>query len=131
GETALAFGRMRYQDPDGDIGRADRQRQIIEAVTKEVASPSSLNPARQAKLMSAGVGAIAVDNDSNIIDLARLALAFKNATVLCGVRGTPPISSTNYQPGGVGSTVLVTDEDAAWFLDKVGDGSITSDDADG
>ncbi|HLR57403.1 MAG TPA: LCP family protein [Beutenbergiaceae bacterium] len=130
GATALAFGRMRYQDPEGDIGRADRQRQIIQAVTKEVASPSSLNPARQLKLMNAGVGALAVDNDSNIIDLGRLALAFRNASGSDGVRGTPPISSANYQPGGIGSAVLVTEEDAAWFFDRVADGSISSDDVD-
>src|SRR5699024_4819116 len=98
---------MRYQDPEGDIGRADRQRQIIQAVTKEVASPSVLNPARQLKLMNAGVGALAVDNDSNIIDLGRLALAFRNASGSDGVRGTPPISSAHSPPGRLGSAVLL------------------------
>lgn len=126
GETALAFGRMRYQDPKGDIGRADRQRQIIQAVTKEVASPASLNPAHQIKLMNAGVGAVTVDEDSNIVTLAKLALAFRSATGSDGVRGTPPISSTNYQPGGIGSAVLITEEDSARFFGKVSDGSITS-----
>src|SRR5690625_4901087 len=50
GETALAFGRMRYSDPRGDLGRADRQRQIIQSLTKEVISPTTLNPAKQVKL---------------------------------------------------------------------------------
>lgn len=31
GQTALAYARMRYDDPEGDYGRQERQRQIIEA----------------------------------------------------------------------------------------------------
>lgn len=130
GATALAFGRMRYQDPTGDIGRADRQRQIIQAITKEVASASSLNPLHQVRLASAGVGAIAVDEDASILDLGRLTLGFYKATRSGGVRGTPPVTSTDYQPGGVGATVLITQEDASAFFAKVADGSITEADVE-
>lgn len=130
GATALAFGRMRYQDPAGDIGRAERQRQIIQAITTEVASASSLNPLRQVRLAAAGVGAVAVDEDTSIIDLGRLALGFHKATRSGGVRGTPPVTSTNYQPGGIGSAVLITEEDAATFFAKVADGSITAADVE-
>lgn len=42
GEEALAYSRMRYNDPNGDFGRQERQRQIIEAVIKKGASLSSL-----------------------------------------------------------------------------------------
>jgi len=42
GEKALAYSRMRYEDPRGDFGRQDRQRQIIQAVIKKGASLSSL-----------------------------------------------------------------------------------------
>lgn len=42
GVEALAYGRMRYEDPRGDFGRQSRQRQIIQAVIKEGASISSL-----------------------------------------------------------------------------------------
>lgn len=42
GEEALAFVRMRYEDPRGDFGRQDRQKQVIQAVLKEGASVSSL-----------------------------------------------------------------------------------------
>lgn len=42
GEKALAFSRMRYEDPRGDFGRQLRQRLIIQAVIKEGASLSSL-----------------------------------------------------------------------------------------
>ncbi len=42
GEEALAFVRMRYEDPRGDFGRQDRQKQVIQAVLREGASFSSL-----------------------------------------------------------------------------------------
>jgi polyisoprenyl-teichoic acid--peptidoglycan teichoic acid transferase len=42
GEEALAFARMRKEDPRGDFGRQTRQRQIIQAVINEGASLSSL-----------------------------------------------------------------------------------------
>lgn len=42
GTEALAYTRMRKEDPNGDFGRQARQRQIIQAVMKEGASFSSL-----------------------------------------------------------------------------------------
>jgi len=42
GEEALSFVRMRYEDPRGDFGRQDRQKQVIQAVLREGASVNSL-----------------------------------------------------------------------------------------
>jgi polyisoprenyl-teichoic acid--peptidoglycan teichoic acid transferase len=42
GKEALAFTRMRYEDPRGDFGRQLRQREIIQGVINEGASVSSL-----------------------------------------------------------------------------------------
>ncbi|MGG0590890.1 LytR family transcriptional regulator [Priestia megaterium] len=42
GEQALAYSRMRHEDPRGDFGRQERQRQIIQAVIDEGASVKSL-----------------------------------------------------------------------------------------
>ncbi|KAA0548371.1 LytR family transcriptional regulator [Bacillus sp. BGMRC 2118] len=42
GEEALKYSRMRYDDPNGDFGRQDRQRQIIMGVIEKGASLSSL-----------------------------------------------------------------------------------------
>ncbi|MEI5907478.1 LytR family transcriptional regulator [Bacillus spongiae] len=42
GEEALAYSRMRKEDPRGDFGRQLRQRQVIEGVINEGASVSSL-----------------------------------------------------------------------------------------
>lgn len=42
GEEALAYVRMRKQDPMGDFGRAERQRQVLTAVVEKITSPSSV-----------------------------------------------------------------------------------------
>lgn len=42
GKEALAYSRMRYEDPRGDFGRQERQRQIIEGVIEKGASISSI-----------------------------------------------------------------------------------------
>lgn len=42
GEEALAYARMRKQDPRGDFGRNDRQKQIIQAAISEMLSPGNL-----------------------------------------------------------------------------------------
>ncbi|SFA55985.1 transcriptional attenuator, LytR family [Anoxybacillus pushchinoensis] len=42
GDRALKYTRMRYDDPRGDFGRQDRQKQVIAAIIKKGASLSSL-----------------------------------------------------------------------------------------
>lgn len=42
GEEALAYARMRKQDPRGDFGRNDRQKQIIQAALSEMLKPGNL-----------------------------------------------------------------------------------------
>lgn len=124
GDTALAFVRMRYADKEGDIGRTNRQRQLISAITSEAASPKLLfNPKNQVGLVQAATGSLAVDQDTNILDLARMALAFRKATGSDGWSGTPPILSLNYQPGGVGSAVQLDDAQLPQFFQDVAAGT--------
>lgn len=42
GRYALAYARMRLEDPRGDIGRNERQRQVISALVDKIISPSTL-----------------------------------------------------------------------------------------
>ncbi|GIG29937.1 LCP family protein [Cellulomonas marina] len=123
GEQALAFARMRKADPLGDVGRAQRQRQLIGAVMAAV-SPASLalHPGRQTDLLDAGLGAVRVDDGMGVTDLARLALAFRSATGPGGVTGAPPIADNDYRPGNIGSTVLLDETAAPQFFADVRDG---------
>ncbi|HFC9126678.1 TPA: LCP family protein [Enterococcus faecium] len=38
GDEALSYSRMRYEDPNGDYGRQERQRKIVEGVAKKILS---------------------------------------------------------------------------------------------
>jgi polyisoprenyl-teichoic acid--peptidoglycan teichoic acid transferase len=42
GKEALAYSRMRYKDPKGDLGRNDRQRQVITSIIDKGARVSSI-----------------------------------------------------------------------------------------
>lgn len=42
GKSALAFARMRYDDPNGDFGRQERQRLVIEGILAKTTEPTNL-----------------------------------------------------------------------------------------
>lgn len=43
GETGLAYARMREEDPEGDIGRQRRQREVVEKIVKKVLSMDGIS----------------------------------------------------------------------------------------
>ncbi|MDH5049695.1 LCP family protein [Enterococcus faecalis] len=43
GEQALSYSRMRYDDPNGDYGRQERQRKVIEGIVQKVLSLNSVS----------------------------------------------------------------------------------------
>ncbi|WP_214847132.1 LCP family protein [Exiguobacterium sp. s193] len=47
GEEALAYARMRYQDPEGDIGRTKRQQQVLQAIVDQSTSLGSITKLNQ------------------------------------------------------------------------------------
>ena len=125
GTQALAFVRMRKADPLGDIGRTQRQRQLIGAVMGKL-NPTSLvwHPGKQVQLIDAGTAALTLDRQANITTLASMALAFRAANGPGGVTGTPPIKSLNYQPGNVGSTVQLDPATTPTFWQQLRDGKL-------
>ncbi|MDN5964149.1 MAG: LCP family protein, partial [Actinomyces sp.] len=127
GTTALAFSRMRYSDPRGDIGRAERQRQVVSKTVSKAMSPSVLvNPVSALRLERAGAGALTVDRDTDALAIARLALAFRTAGNE-SMTGVPPIESMGYETE-VGSAVLLRDETAPDFFLKLREGTLTQQD---
>ena len=126
GTQALAFSRMRKADPEGDVGREARQRQLIGAVLGKVDVKRLVwHPSQQVALVTAGTGALTLDEKANIRTLASLALAFRAANGAGGVTGTPPIKSLDYRPGGVGSTVLLDPDTSPTFWAQVRDGQLS------
>ncbi|MDO4258568.1 MAG: LCP family protein [Actinomycetaceae bacterium] len=127
GNTALAFARMRYADPRGDIGRADRQRQVVQRTTEKATSPLTLiNPFSAFALERAGAKALTVDSDDNVIDVGRLVFAVKGAQG-GKLTGTPPIASPDFETSA-GSAVLLQDETAPDFFASLREGTLTPED---
>lgn len=127
GKTALAFARMRYSDPRGDIGRAERQRQVVSKTVSKAMKPATLlNPMSALRVERAGASAFTVDQDSSVIDVARLVLAFREAQK-SGMTGVPPIESLGYATSA-GSAVLLEDTTAPDFFAKLRAGTLTKDD---
>lgn len=124
GATALAFSRMRHADPLGDIGRVQRQQQVVSAVAQEVMTPSTLlNPFKGPDVASAGLDSFRVSDGAHAWDLARMALAFNEARGADAVKGTPPIASIDYRVEGVGSTVLLDPDTSPQFWADIASGA--------
>ncbi|WP_018143549.1 LCP family protein [Alloscardovia criceti] len=127
GTTALAFSRMRYSDPEGDIGRAKRQRQVISAVMKKAGSFSTLsNPAKAMNVASATFKALTVDKKANTASMISMALAFKDATGSKGVTGSVYYDNLDYEPGGIGSAVHLDAQQNADLFNQLNNGSISA-----
>lgn len=128
GHDALMFARMRYSDPRGDIGRAERQRQVVNAIMdKAISTDTLLSFSRQDRLAQAGAGALTVDTDTGVRDLVSLLRAYKAASA-ASLMGPPPIESLDYEPGGIGSAVLLRDTTAPEFFASVRAGTLQAHD---
>jgi len=127
GKTALAFARMRYSDPLGDIGRAQRQRQVVSKTVSKATQPATLiNPSSALRVERAGAAAFTVDEDSSVLDVGKLVLAFRSAQN-SGMTGVPPIEDLGYSTSA-GSAVLLEDTTAPDFFAKLRAGTLTKDD---
>ena len=112
GKNALAYVRMRYADPKGDLGRVERQQQYLSSVMKKVATPAVLlNPISMWKLVDAGTESVNVGDRDSILDLAKLARAMRGLSNGSGTLTTVPVSDPDATTAA-GSSVI-WDKDAA------------------
>jgi LCP family protein required for cell wall assembly len=123
GTTALAFSRMRYADPQGDIGRTARQQQVVSAVADGVLNPSTiLNPTKLMPTASAGLDSFRVSDGTGAFGLLRMAMVVNGARGADAVTGTPPIASIDHRVEGAGSTVLLDPDTIDEFWRTIADG---------
>lgn len=105
GKTALGYVRARYSDPEGDLGRAKRQRQFLGALMGKVVTPSTmLQPWKIHSLGKDSEGALTVGEDDSMISTARAFWAFRSIAKGDGNSVTVPVSNNNL-PTPVGSAV--------------------------
>jgi LCP family protein required for cell wall assembly len=76
GKTALAYSRARFTDPRGDLGRVERQQEVIKALVKKTSSISTLlNPVAQFRIAWELGDSITVDQKTNAWDIFLMSLA--------------------------------------------------------
>jgi LCP family protein required for cell wall assembly len=106
GVEALGYVRMRKADPRGDLGRVERQREMLAAVADKAASAATvLNPVRYWKFNMATAEAIKLGRDTSLPEALWLAYAMKRISGGDGLTLTVPVASTG-APTPVGSAVL-------------------------
>jgi len=109
GRNALAYVRMRYADPKGDLGRIERQQQFLSSVMKKVATPAVLlNPISMWKLVDAGTGSVNVGETDTVMDIGNLAKAMRALSNGNGTLTTVPVSETDANTAA-GSSVIWDD----------------------
>nr|WP_306238767.1 MULTISPECIES: LCP family protein [unclassified Ornithinimicrobium] len=106
GAEALNYVRMRYADPRGDLGRVERQREFLAALTHEMATPGTiLVPWRLKDVGTATGSAMAIGQDTSMWETGRMALGMRSISNGKGQSLTVPIGDANYSTHA-GSSVL-------------------------
>ena len=120
GKNALAYVRMRYADPKGDLGRIERQQQFLSSVMKKVATPAVLlNPISMWKLVDAGTGSVNVGDGDSVTDISSLARAMRALSNGNGTLTTVPVSETDANTAA-GSSVIWDDAAARELFVSLG-----------
>jgi LCP family protein required for cell wall assembly len=120
GKDALAYVRMRYADPKGDLGRVERQQQYLGAVMKKVATPAVLlNPISMWKLVNAGTASVNVGASDSVMDIANLAKAMRGLSNGSGTLTTVPVANADATTAA-GSSVLWDDAAARELFVSLG-----------
>ena len=126
GTTALGYVRMRKGDPRGDLGRVERQREVMGAMAREVIHPLTvLNPVRYWRLNMAASQSLARGEDTGLVDMAAVAAGFVSATTGTGISMTVPVAGTG-NVSGVGSIVRWDDDAAAAVFAAIAAGDTTT-----
>ena len=119
GLTALAYSRMRYADPKGDIGRTERQQEVVTQIMKKSLSPFTLlNPLRAPRTVSALANAVTVSKGVGPFDLVPLVIALRSG----GIDSATMPNKSGGNVGDLGSTRKLTN-DAQEVIKALQDGS--------
>lgn len=101
GPQSLAYVRMRYADPKGDLGRIERQQKYVAAVIDQVISwQTVVNPFRQLAIVNAALAAVTVDEGTGAIDLARFGVGMGQIAQGKGEVTTVPMDEADHWEGG-------------------------------
>lgn len=104
GADALGYARARYFDPTADIGRVERQRELISAIADKATSAGTiLNPIELTRTALAGGDALVLDEDTGPLDMFAFVRGIGSVSGDSGDTLTVPL-------GSIGNTVTWDDE---------------------
>ena len=115
GPTALAYVRMRYQDPKGDLGRIERQQEFISATVKRALNPLTwLLPWRAFGAAHAAGESLTVSDGTHVWNLGRIGIALGMISMGWGESTTVPTEEGTLEVEG--QSALAWDSPAARAL---------------
>lgn len=113
GPNALGYVRSRHEDPLGDIGRGNRQRQFLGAVMKKAVTPSTvLVPWRYKGFADAAAGGVTVGQTTSLSDAVRVLQTMRSVSNGDGLSLTVPIETAAFQTKNAGVAVKWNTEQA-------------------
>jgi LCP family protein required for cell wall assembly len=122
GKTALAYSRARFTDPRGDLGRVERQQEIIKALVKKTSSISTLlNPVAQFRIAWELGDSITVDQKTNAWDIFLMSFAALREIN----SGTLPVESGG-QIKNVGAVLVPVEPMASEILTEIKNGELVN-----
>ena len=126
GTDALGYVRMRKADPRGDLGRVERQREMLSAVASKAASPATVvDPVRYWRLSNASARSVRLGKDTSLWQVGTLALAMRKVAAGQGLTLTVPVSNPNASTSA-GSAVLWDKKEAAAMFDDLARGDTSN-----
>jgi LCP family protein required for cell wall assembly len=109
GDQGLAYVRMRYADPRGDLGRVERQREAITKIADKIATPGTvLNPVKWWEVNSAFTHLLKRGTDTGLGTMWTAAMGARKIASGDSLSLTVPISNPNGKVS-VGSVVIWDD----------------------
>lgn len=116
GPTALGYVRMRYADPTGDLGRMNRQREMVAGVIKKAATPATvLNPIRWWQLNTGAAKSLTTDRGTGVTGLFGVAGPMMQIGRGEGVAVMVPISNPNARTSAGSSMIWDKTQAQAMF----------------
>ena len=123
GKNALGYARARYSDPKGDLGRAERQRQLLGAIMKTAATPATvLIPWRWWGFTHTAASSVIVGEDTSLLDTYRVLSTMRKVSSEQALSLVVPLSSTDATTAA-GSSVLWDDERAQALFTMLREGT--------
>jgi LCP family protein required for cell wall assembly len=121
-EGTDALGYVRVRKIDDDLGRIGRQQQFLQALAKEIASPSTMfNPLRVYRLGDEAGDAVAVDDRLGILGMVRLARGARGLAGGDAVAHTVPGTA---ERRGTAAVIIPDEAESEALYARFRDGSI-------